>query len=136
MRIQLIAFLCIFSFSLFASDDKAIDDKRMQELFAKYDKIMYQHKVELVDEVFTKKFLTDNGGEKEFVAKVKELPKVKENKGLRAFFRKWKKSKTGRFFFANVKEEDPKAGTPTNASQFVIVEEEGKLKIDGTVSDG
>jgi hypothetical protein len=131
MRFQLIALLCIFSFSLHASDDKA-----MNELFEKYDKVMGQHKVELVDEVFSKKFLTENGGKEEFIAKVKELPKVKEKKGLGKLLRKWKRSKVGKIFFANVKDEETKAGTPSHESQFIVIEEEGKLKIDGTISDG
>lgn len=129
MRFQIIALLCIFSFSLHASDDKA-----MKELFEKYDKVMMQHKVELVDEVFTKKFLTENGGKEEFIAKVKELPK--EKKSLRGLLRKWKKSKVGKIFFADVKDENNKSGTPSHESQFIVIEEEGKLKIDGTISDG
>lgn len=129
MRFQIIALLCIFSFSLHASDDKA-----MKELFEKYDKVMMQHKVELVDEVFTKKFLTENGGKEEFIAKVKELPK--EKKSLRGLLRKWKKSKVGKIFFADVKDENNKSGTSSHESQFIVIEEEGKLKIDGTISDG
>ena len=131
MRFQIIALICIFSLNLYASDDKA-----MKELFEKYDKVMQQHKVELVDEVFTKKFLTDNGGKEEFVLKLKELPKVKEKKGLGSLLRKWKKSKTGKIFFANVNSEEKVKESPTHQSQFVVIEEDGKLKIDGTVSDG
>lgn len=131
MRIQLIALMCIFSFSVHASDDKS-----MKELFAKYDQIMDEHKVELVDEVFTQKFLENNGGKEEFIAKVKELPKVKKRKGLRSLLQKWKKSKVGRIFFAKVKDADVKPGKSPHESEFVVIEVDGKLKIDGTLSDG
>ena len=131
MRIQLIAILSLLSLSLQASDDKA-----MKGLFEKYEQVMMDHKVELVDEVFTKKFLADNGGKEEFIAKVKELPKIKKKKGLGSLLRNWKKSKVGKIFFANVKDDEKKSNTPSHESQFVVVEEEGKLKIDGTVSDG
>jgi len=130
MRIQLIALLCIFSFSLHASDDKS-----MKELFAKYDQIMDEHKVELVDEVFTQKFLEHNGGKEEFIAKVKELPKVKKRKGMRSLLQKWKKSKVGRIFFTKVKDSNVKPGKPSHESEFVVIEVDGKLKIDGTLSD-
>lgn len=127
MRIQLVTLLCLFSLNLFASDDKA-----MKELFDKYDLVMKRHKVELVDEVFSKKFLKDNGGKEEFIAKVQELPKEKRQR-LKKLLQSWKKSKVGRIFFAKVKDEDNKKAGPE--SQFVIIEEDGKLKIDGTISD-
>lgn len=133
MRFQLITLLCLISISAFATDDK-----RMQELFEKYDRVVNEHQTELVDEVFTQKFLKENGGKEEFIAKVKELPKVKKKKGLRKLLQNWKKSKVGKIFFAKVKDEgDPERPQKHPVeSQFVILEEEGKLKIDGTVSDG
>lgn len=131
MRFQIIFLLSILSLNLHATDDKA-----MKELFLRYDQVMQEHKVELVDEVFTKKFLTENGGKEEFISKVKELPKVKKKKGLRSLLQRWKKSKTGKIFFADVKEEDKKPDVPSHQSQFIVVEEDGKLKIDGTMSDG
>lgn len=131
MRISIIAIICIFSLSLHASDDKS-----MKELFVKYDKIMKQHSVELVDEVFTKKFLDENGGKEEFISKVKELPKVKERKGLGKILRSWKKSKVAKMFFANIADKESKPDEPSRESQFIVVEENGVLKIDGTVSDG
>jgi hypothetical protein len=59
------------------------EDKDVKELINKYNKVMFEHQVELVDEVFTQKFLNENGGKEEFIAKVKELPKQKTKKGLR-----------------------------------------------------
>jgi hypothetical protein len=132
MRVLLVIFLSLFTLGL-----QANEDKEMKELFHKYDKIMKHHRVELVEEVFTQKFLKENGGKEEFIAKVKELPKLKERKGLRSLLRSWKKSKVGKIFFAKVKDEDSdKEKSPSPESQFIVVEEDGKLKIDGTVSDG
>ena len=127
MRIQLIFFLCLFSIGVHASEDK-----EMKELFNNYEKVMSHHKVELVDDVFTKKFIKDNGGKEEFAEKVKELPKVKEKKSLRSLLKNWWKSKTANMFFAKIKDEEKKS----HGSSFVIIREDGKLKIDGTVSDG
>ena len=67
MRIQLIFFLSLFSIGIQASDEK-----EMKELFKNYEQVMRHHKTELVDDVFTKKFIKDNGGKEEFVEKVKE----------------------------------------------------------------
>ena len=73
MRIQLILLTLCFSLSAMATDEKNI-----RALFLKYDKIMNNHQVELVDEVFSKKFLADVGGKSEFISKVKSLPKSTE----------------------------------------------------------
>ena len=116
MRIQLTILILIFALNANASDDK-----RMKMLFENYDKVMKQHKVELIDEVFSKKFLKDNGGKEEFVEKVKELPKMKRKMSL---LKSWRKTKIDKTYFAKI-----------NEAQFIIIEEEGKLKIDGTVSD-
>ncbi len=116
MRIQLTIFILLFSLSSTASDDK-----RMKELFQNYDKVMKQHKVELVEDVFSKKFLKDNGGKEEFIEKVKELPKERKKINI---LKSWRKTKIADTYFAKIKE-----------AQFIIIEEDGKLKIDGTVSD-
>lgn len=116
MRIQLTILILLFSLN-----GNAADDKRMKELFQNYDKVMKQHKVELVDDVFSKKFLKDNGGKEEFIEKVKELPKEKKKINI---LKSWRKTKIENTYFAKIKE-----------AQFIIIEEDGKLKIDGTVSD-
>lgn len=127
MRIQITALLVLLlSLGAFAEVDNT---REMNDLFRNYDKVMQQHKVELVDEVFTQKFLKENGGKEDFIAKVQELPKQK--KTLKTIFKNFKRSKVGRVFFAKVKSEEQKA----MESQFVIIEEDGKLKIDGTLSD-
>lgn len=108
----------------------AATDKEMQALFGKYDQVMNQQKVELVDEVFTKEFLEGHGGRDQFVEKVKTLPYVKEKKGLGRLIQKLKKSKVGKFFSVKSKDKGAKA------QEFIVKEEDGKLKIDGTVGDG
>lgn len=134
MRVQNLAkkilLICLlFSLSAFGADDKA-RKKEMRVLFDKYEEVMNQQKVELVDEVFTKAFLEGHGGKEEFVAKIKTLPYVKPKKGIAKLFQKLKKSKVGRFFTVKEKRDG------IVSKEFIVKEEEGKLKIDGTVSDG
>lgn len=126
MRIQLI-FLFLLSSGAFASSDK-----EMNELFKKYDAVMLAHKVELVDEVFTQKFLTSAGGKKEFVEGIKELPK-KDQKSLVPAVISWKKGLKDELWLA--KRKDAAAKKDESGNQFIIVKENGKLKIDGTMSD-
>lgn len=130
MRFQFIIktlLIGLLSFSAFASSDK-----EMQELIEKYDEVTKYHKVELVDEVFTENFLQQNGGKEKFIEKVKSVPVEKKKKGLGLLLTKWKKSKVGKFFSAKVKNKEPSAPQ----TEFIIKEEAGKLKIDGTISDG
>lgn len=110
----------------------ASSDKEMQQLLDKYDDVTKYHNVEIVEEVFTKNFLKHNGGKEEFIEKVKSAPKEKKKKGLGLIVKKWKRSKVGKFFSAKVKGSE--ANSPS--SEFIIKEEDGKLKIDGTIGDG
>ena len=131
MRFQLII-LFILSSSAFASSDK-----EMAELFRKYDSVMLGHKIELIDDVFTMKFLESAGGKKEFSEGVRELPKS-DIKSLGAPKISWKKGLKDELWLA--KRADPiidkKKGAPVSSgNQFIIVKENGKLKIDGTMSD-
>lgn len=123
MRIQLILLL-LFSLSAMASDEKSVND-----LFQKYDQVMDQKKVELVDEVFTQKFLKESGGKEEFISKVKELPKAKS---IRPSKVSWHKGKKTEMYFARLKPVEK--GKESN-SQFILKKENGKLKIDGTIGD-
>ena len=125
--IKALLLIGLVSTSAFASSDK-----EMQQLFEKYDEVTKYHQVELVDEVFTKNFLKNNGGKNEFIEKIKSAPKEKKKKGLGLLVKKWKKSKVGNFFSAKVK--GPEVNSPS--SEFIIKEEDGKLKIDGTIGDG
>lgn len=130
MRIQLIIFMLLFGQAFAASD------KEMAELFMNYDSIMLKHKVELVDQVFTEKFLKNSGGKNEFIEKVKELPKS-ENKSLALPSVTWKKGNKDEIYFANLKEisSDKKKAAKDSGNRFIVVRENGKLKIDGTMSD-
>jgi hypothetical protein len=109
----------------------ASDEKAIKELLINYDKVMTEHKTELVDEVFTKKFLSESGGKEEFIEKIKELPKVKKKSKIKRILESWKKSKIGNMLVAKVKKDV----STKSSSNFVIIEEDGKLKIDGTISD-
>lgn len=131
MRVQLVLLLLLLSSSVFASSQK-----EMNELFRKYDSIMLKHKVELVDEVFTEKFLKDSGGKAEFIEKVKELPKD-ENKSLSLPMVSWKKGVKDEIFFATLKPltTDKKKTAEKGGVQFIVIRENGKLKIDGTLGD-
>lgn len=134
MRIQLIFLSLVLSLSSFA----ASESKEMKELFAKYDEVMDSHKVEHVDDIFTKKFLDENGGKAEFIEKVKELPLVKSSKKVPSEVT-WKKGTKDEIFFASVKEpsimKSKNQKAEHSGSQFIVVKENGKLKIDGTISD-
>jgi hypothetical protein len=104
----------------------------MQQLFEKYDEVTKYHKVELVEDVFTENFLAQNGGKEKFISKVKSVPKEKKKKGLGLLLNKWKKSKMGEFFSAKRDGQNEDSAR----TEFIIKEEAGKLKIDGTISDG
>jgi hypothetical protein len=131
MHLLLVLLLTFNISSIHASDEKAI-----KELFENYEHVMSEHKTELIDDVFTKKFIKESGGKEEFIEKIKELPKAKKKTKLKRILERWKKSKMGNMFIAKVKKDsqDSKMSEPTS-SNFVLIEEGGKLKIDGTVSD-
>ncbi|MES2527395.1 MAG: hypothetical protein V4598_09915 [Bdellovibrionota bacterium] len=130
MRFQLIVLMFLSANAFSASD------KEMDELFRKYDSVMIGHKVELIDEVFTRKFLESAGGKKEFSEGVKELPKS-PLKTLAAPKISWKKGLKDELWLAKRAESsDKKNGKDVpSGNQFIIVKENGKLKIDGTMSD-
>jgi hypothetical protein len=131
MRIQLILLLCFWTQLSFADRDK-----EMRALFDNYERVVKYHQVELISDVFTEKFLKENGGIKEFEAKIKEQPKAKAKKGLKKMLQKWRESKVRGMFFAKVQNQNSGQKQPSQHSpQFIVVEEKGKLKIDGTISD-
>lgn len=115
---------------LMAASSFAVSDQDMKELFKKYEQVTYQHKTELVDEVFTKKFLTGSGGKKEFIEKVKSVPVEKSLPDRKI---SWRKGVKDEIYFA--KRVDPDKKKPASTSEFIIKHEDGKLKIDGTLSD-
>jgi hypothetical protein len=128
--------LLVLLLTILGSNARASDEKSIKELLDKYERVMSEHKIELVDEVFTKKFLRENGGKEEFIDKIKELPKAKKKSKLKRILERWKKSKVGNMFVAKVrKESNDKNKIEKPSSNFIIIEEDGKLKIDGTISD-
>lgn len=121
MRIQLGLILLAVSLNGFSADDKS-----MKELFKKYDSVIEDKKIELIDEIFTEKFIKDAGGKKELVEKIKGLS---EEKNATSFT--WQKSNKGDDFVAKVK----RTGKKPEEANFIIKEIKGELKIDGQMSD-
>ncbi len=133
MRIQLILIATLFLNIAHASSEKA-----MRNLFIKYDAVMLRQQTQYVDEIFSAKFLESHGGKEEFIAMIKELPNDSSKSFLPPIF-SWRKTNKADLFFATLKpldsafksnDKEKKSGT-----QFIIVKEKGKLKIEGTVSD-
>ncbi len=116
----------------------ASSDKAMRNLFIKYDAVMLRQQTQYVDEIFSQKFLEAHGGKEEFIAMVKELPKDESKSFLPPSFT-WKKSQSESHFFATLKPLDSAFKSNDKekhkGTQFIIVKEKGKLKIEGTVSD-
>lgn len=131
MRILLIALALILSAQVMAAPAQ---EKEMKALFVKYYQVMEQHKVELIDEVFSKKFITDNGGKEAFAKDVKELPKF-AGKNLKEADISFTKGVMDEMYFAKVKQAPSKDKT-AHVPEFIVVVEDGKLKIQGTLSDG
>lgn len=128
MRILLILCSLIISVNV-----QAVDDKSMQELFKKYDSVMDDKKTDLIDEVFTKKFIEDSGGKKELIEKIGDLPKQLVPPKTEM---SWKKGNRGEVYLAKLKEVSPDKKKDNHEAEFIVVKEDGKLKIDGTLSDG
>jgi hypothetical protein len=110
-----------------------VDDQSMNELFQKYDSVMDHKKIELIDEVFTKNFIKESGGKKELIKKIKSLP---ESLVPSQTTMSWKKGNKGEIYLATLKEKSiNKKISSSSEAEFVVKKEDGKLKIDGTISD-
>jgi hypothetical protein len=115
----------------------ASEDSDVQDLFNRYERIVSGHETHLVEEVFSANFLKENGGKKEFIKKVKSEPRLAE-KSFPATSVTWKKAVKGESIFAKLKPKsvnNQKSKKPESHSEFIVVKENGKLKIDGTISD-
>jgi hypothetical protein len=126
--------LALLVLLLGAAPARARDDASVRELFRKYDQVMDEKKVELIDDVFSSRFLKESGGRTELVEKIRELasPPAKRETAVT-----WRKGTKGEIYFARPRDAGEKAKAPeSGSSEFVIVNEDGKLKIDGTMSDG
>lgn len=132
MRIQLIFILLSLSLTVLA-----VDDRSLKDLFAKYDAIMDQKKIELIEEVFSKKFIQDSGGKEELSAKIRELA-APEGLAASKSTMSWRKGLKGNMYFAKIKASasGKRSRTTNSETEFIIVVEDGKPKIDGTLSDG
>lgn len=126
MRIQIILLLIAFAANAFAVDDKSIN-----ELFKKYDLVMDQKKIELIDEVFSQKFIKESGGKEELISKIKGLPEQLVSPKTNIT---WKKGK-GNIILARMKEVSSDKRKTHQATEFIVVMEDSKPKIDGTLSD-
>ena len=128
MRFQITLFMLFVSFYALG-----VNDQSMSELFKKYESVMDHKKIELIDEVFTKKFIKESGGKKELIKKIKSLP---ESLVQSQTTMSWKKGNKGEIYLAKLKEKSMNKNIPiSNEAEFVVIKEDGKLKIDGTISD-
>lgn len=129
MRIQIVFLSLLFLSPAWSYKDSVVDD-----LFRKYDLLFYDKKVELIDEIFTKKFIQSSGGKSELVQKIKELS-ADETRSESSV--QWKESKTKNKYLARMKTTSFfKGQVKSRETEFVIIKENGILKIDGTISDG
>ncbi len=135
MQVQLITILLGLCFSLSVIAD---DSKEAKELFINYSKVMDQHKVELIDDVFTEKFIKESGGKDELIEKIKSLPLQKSitQKPVKVELKPGVKTKD--LVFAKFSESSHLKGgkSEDSHSEFILIREKGKLKIQGTLSDG
>jgi len=110
----------------------------MTDLWENYFKSMnpswIKKKIELIDEVFTKKFIRESGGKKELISKIKSLP---DSLTQPQTSMSWKKGLKGDVYFAKLKENtNNKSSGSSSEAEFIVIKENGKLKIDGTIGDG
>ena len=130
MRFYIILFISLVSFSSFASDDSEVRD-----LFNRYERVVSGHETELIDEVFSARFLKDNGGKDEFADKVKSIPKSSD-KSMPLTMISWKKAAKSENLMVKLKPSSKdKSVSKQSENDFIVVRENGKLKIDGTVGD-
>lgn len=128
MRIQLATISLFLSLAVSAKDEKS-----MQDLFKKYDSVMDLKKTELVEEVFSQKFIKESGGKSELVSKIKGLDV--DTRSIPKTHLSWKKGLKGGLYLAKIKSTE-RTKKDSHETEFIVIEENGKLKIDGTLSDG
>jgi hypothetical protein len=105
----------------------------MKELFHNYDLLMDDKKIELIDEVFTTKFIKESGGKNKLIEKIKQISPPQE-KPVPKTSMSWKKGKREEIYFAKLI-ENSKNKKKEYETEFIVLKEDGKLKIDGTISD-
>lgn len=122
MRIQLVLISMLVSLHALA-----VDEKSMQELFKKYDIVIDDKKTELIDDIFTEKFIKDSGGKTQLAQKIKEMSGPKSKSEVN-----WQKGHKDEIYLAKVKFVGDKS---SKVSTFRVIEVKGKPKIDGMVND-
>lgn len=87
---------------------------------------MINKKADKIDEVFSKKFFKNEKEKKEFIENLKAHKSTPEEKKM---FDKitWKKGTKDEIYFVKLGQDAD--------SQFIITNENGKLKINGTMND-
>ena len=121
MRIPIMLLTFVFYQTVLATSDR-----QMNELFKNYQEILLDKNTDKIEEVFSKKFLARAGGKNAFVEKISDYEvSSKEKSKIKKV--SWKKGKSDEIYFV-------KFG-PKNDTEFIVILENGKLKIDGTASD-
>ncbi len=127
MRFQLILFSLLISKLSLGSDQKTILD-----LAHKYDQIYDGHKVELIEEVFTKRYIKDSGGKEAMKKKISSLPK-KKDKDIQMPKVSFKKGAMSDMYFVKAAPSEDKL--KNIHTELIIIKEDGKYKIDGQLGD-
>lgn len=102
----------------------AESDADFKKLFTDYNDVMTGNSPGLVNEVFTLRFLKDSGGKESLLAKIKS---DKDKTKIDLSKMKWRKGQSGQFYFVKL--------DPQSTSDIVVKKENGKLKVDQTLSD-
>jgi hypothetical protein len=133
MQLQLILLIAFISIpSTYAVDPST--NQSVTELFRKYEMVMDQKRTEYIDEVFSKRFIQDSGGKTKLVKKILQLPtslspKPKLNWSL-------KKGIKSDLYLAKVSESAQEKSLNEKIDiEFIIIKEDGILKIEGTMND-
>jgi hypothetical protein len=128
MHFRLLIFGLLFSISSIAQE-KALPEKEIKELFQKYYSSFQTGDIEVLKEILTKNAYIDFGAD----AGLKEM--IEHEKKAQAIGDFSLEIKPGRkshkMFFVKVKTQN---GSKIDSS-FIVIEENKKFKIKGTISD-
>jgi hypothetical protein len=123
MHIQLGIVAALLCTTLAWADPKQGEIKK---LFAKYEQIVEGKKDVKIHDVFTKKFVTEAGGEKSLLEGWE-----KEKKGQYDLTIKPSRNNRNRVYVQRV----PAGSKQKPHSSFVVVKEQGQWRIEGTIGD-
>ncbi len=108
-------------------------DSDVKALFEKHEKIIHLHQTELIEQVFSKRYIQDKGGLKDFEASIKEKPKADEKK-LKDMSVSWKKGAVTDRILAR-REEMKNGKKDKGHTEYIVIKKDGKLIIDDTIGD-